>query len=147
MTPNSQKPFLIGITVLVAAAFIGLVDAVYLSANHYMGGLPSCTALEGCDEVASSDYATIGPIPVALLGALFYMTMLISGFLWLDIRKSYILNLLPYVTVPAFLFSGWLVYLMNSVIEAWCLYCLISAGTTTLIMGVSVWMRLKLSRT
>lgn len=143
MTPVTEKPVLIGIIAMVVIAIIGLVDAIYLTASHYMGGVPTCTALEGCDEVATSDYATIGPLPVALMGAIFYATVLIAGFIWFDVRKSFILKLLPYLTVPAFVFSGWLVYLMNSVIEAWCLYCLISAGTTTLIMGLSIWLRWK----
>ncbi len=143
MTKAAGKPILIGVIALVVIAFIGLIDAIYLTASHYMGGVPTCTAMEGCDEVATSDYATLGPLPVALLGALFYGVMLIAGFLWFDMRKNFVLKLLPLLTVPAFLFSGWLVYLMNSVIEAWCLYCLISAGTTTLIMGLSLWLRTK----
>jgi uncharacterized membrane protein len=121
----------------VAIAFFGFGDSVYLTASHYMGGVPVCTVLEGCDEVALSEYATIGSIPVALFGVLFYTGMLIAGFLWLDTRNSVYLKYLPFVTVPAFLFSMWLVYLMIYVIEALCLFCFLSAGSTTLLMLIS----------
>lgn len=118
-------------------AFVGFSDAVYLTASHYMGALPTCTIVQGCDEVALSAYSTIGPIPVALLGALFYTGMLIWGMVWLDTRKNGVFRYLPFVTVPAFLFSMGLVYLMFFVIDAICIYCLISALTTTLLMLLS----------
>ncbi len=121
----------------VVIAIVGFADAVYLTASHYLGGVPTCTVIEGCDEVALSEYATIGPVPVALMGVLFYTLMLVSGVAWLDIRKAAVFYYLPFVTVPAFFFSLWLVYLMFFVIEALCIFCLVSAGTTTLLMILS----------
>ncbi len=124
--------------VFVVIAFIGFADAVYLTASHYIGALPTCTIIEGCDEVALSEYSTIGQVPVALYGALFYTLMLVAGIMWLDVRKSILFRYLPFITVPAFLFSMWLVYLMIFVIEAICVYCFVSAGTTTLLMLMSI---------
>ena len=139
MTASSRLPAL-WIWIFAGIAFIGLIDSVYLTTTHYSGETPLCTAMEGCDEVALSDYATIGPFPVALYGAVFYAVMIIVSFVWLDIRKAMVIRVLPFLTVPAFLFSGWLVYLMYAVIQAWCLFCLISAGTTTLLMILSLYM-------
>ena len=123
----------------VVIAFIGFADAVYLTASHYIGALPTCTIIEGCDEVALSEYSTIGPVPVALFGVLFYTVMLVAGIMWLDVRKSILFRYLPFITVPAFFFSVWLVYLMIFVIEAICVYCFVSAGTTTLLMLLSIY--------
>ncbi len=131
------------VVVFLLIAFVGFADAVYLTASHYMGGLPTCTIVEGCDEVAMSAYSTFGPIPIALLGVLFYTAMLIWGMLWLDTRKFQVFRFLPYVTVPAFVFSMWLIYVMYFVIEAICIYCLISSATTTLIMLLSFRFRRK----
>ncbi len=114
---------------------------MYLAASHYIGALPTCTIVAGCDEVALSEYSTIGPIPVAVFGVLFYTVMLIASVVWLDVRNSVALRYLPFLTVPAFLFSMWLVYLMIFVIEAICVYCFVSAGTTTLLMLLSLHLR------
>ncbi|MEX0846113.1 MAG: vitamin K epoxide reductase family protein [Balneolaceae bacterium] len=135
-----KKNLFIPILIFIVVAFVGFADAVYLTVTHFMGELPICTILAGCDEVALSEYSTIGSIPIALLGTLFYATMLVSGVAWLDIRKPKVLKKLPYLTIPAFLFSIWLVYLMFFEIEALCIYCLVSAGTTTLIMVISIWL-------
>lgn len=121
-------------------ALVGFADAVYLTASHYIGALPTCTIVAGCDEVALSEYSTIGPVPVALFGVLFYTVMLVASVIWLDVRNSFLFRYLPYITVPAFLFSMWLVYLMIFVIEAICIYCFVSAGTTTLLMLLSIYL-------
>ncbi|MEX0680001.1 MAG: vitamin K epoxide reductase family protein [Balneolales bacterium] len=134
---RSLPSILTRVIALLVIAFVGFTDAVYLTASHYVGSLPVCAIVQGCDEVALSTYATIGPIPVALLGVLFYVIILISGVAWLDTRNPVLFRYLPFLTVPAFLFSMWLIYLMFFVLEAVCIYCLISAVTTTLIMLLS----------
>ncbi len=129
------------VVAFVVIAFIGFADAMYLTASHYIGALPTCTIVEGCDEVALSEYSTIGPVPVALFGVIFYTVMLVASVIWLDVRKPVALRYLPFLTVPAFFFSLWLVYLMLFVIEAICIYCFVSAGTTTLLMLLSLHLR------
>lgn len=126
---------------LLVLAFIGFTDVVYMTAVHYLGELPVCSIIEGCDVVAMSPYSTIGPIPVALPGVLFYSLILFSGIFWLATRIPILFKYLPYVTIPAFVFSVWLVYIMLFEIEALCIYCLISAASTTLIMLISLWLR------
>ncbi len=135
--PSNTSPFALVLFLLIFA-FIGFADSVYMTAVHYMGELPVCTVIEGCDVVAMSPYSTLGPIPVALLGVLFYALMLISSILWLDIRNSAIFGFLPLITIPAFGFSVWLVYIMFFEIEALCIYCLVSAASTTFIMLISI---------
>lgn len=134
------SPFVL-VIIFLGLAFFGFADAVYLTASHFMDSLPVCTVIQGCDIVAMSEYSTIGPIPVSLLGVLFYTSMLFFGFVWIDIRKTAIFRLLPWVTIPAFLFSLLLLYLMHFVIEALCIYCILSAITTTLIMLISLYLR------
>ncbi|MFO8030818.1 MAG: vitamin K epoxide reductase family protein [Cyclonatronaceae bacterium] len=136
---GSTSPYPWVIAFLVTA-FVGFADAVYLTASHYIGALPTCTIIAGCDEVALSAYSTIGPVPVALFGVIFYIIMLVASVVWLDMRTDHIWRYLPLLTVPAFLFSMWLVYLMFFVIDAICVYCLVSALTTTLLMLFSLQM-------
>lgn len=137
---NSSPKITLSIVIFwVIISFIGLIDSGYLSAVHFLGDVPTCTIATGCDKVALSPYATIGPIPVSLLGTLFYLSMLIAGVAWIDTRNHRLLTNLFWVTIPAFIFSVWLIYLMFFEINAICEYCLLSAASTTVLMGISLW--------
>jgi len=98
-------------------AIIGFADAVFLTTQHYLGEIPPCSVVEGCETVLTSPYATILGIPVALFGALFYLAILF--------KPSRLLAFL------GFLASLTLLYLQLFVIKAICLYCLISLVTST----------------
>lgn len=109
-------------------ALLGLADASYLSFEHFSGAIPPCT-VGGCETVLTSPYATIAGIPLALLGVGYYLALLVLTRL--EGQRSLIaLAALTSFGVAA---SAGLVYLQVAVIGAICLYCLISAGTTTLL--------------
>ena len=62
-------------TLYVTAAvlsLIGLADSVYLTVEHLVGENAGCVVARGCAEVLGSKYASIGPLPIALIGALAY---------------------------------------------------------------------------
>lgn len=132
---------------LIILPIIGLADAGYITYEEFSGGEVQCGSGFDCGAVLNSPYAHIGPLPLAALGLMFYSTFLILGilhFLELDLTK---VPLLAKITWPklflllgsaGFLFSLYLVFLMGVVIEAWCKFCLISAGTSTLLFIVSV---------
>lgn len=141
---ETKDKFFKPVIVFLVIAFIGFSDAAYLVVQHYSGQLPVCSEVNGCDVVAMSDYATIVGIPVALFGAIFYALMLVLGVAWLDTKKPVVLKLLLLFTIPAFLFTVWLIYHMFFSIEAICIYCLLSASTTTLILILSLWFYSKL---
>src|SRR3989344_2671965 len=105
-------------------ALVGFADAVFLTTQHYLGKIPPCTVVSGCETVLTSPYATVFGIPDALFGAIFYLIILI--------KPSRLLALL------GFLASLILLYLQLFVIRALCLYCLISLVTSTGVF-VSVW--------
>lgn len=130
----------IAVFIIAILALVGFTDAVYLTVKHYFGDLPVCSVVAGCEEVALSEYSQIAGVPISLLGTLFYITVLILSVAWFDSKKFSLLHKLPLLTIPAFLFSIWLMYLMFTVIEALCIYCLLSAVTSTLIMLISLWM-------
>lgn len=125
-----QKPLYILILIL---GFIGFADATYLTATHFMDAPPGCGESGGCEEVTTSEYSTIAGTPVALLGIVFYMSMIFLSLLWLDRKPDFISGLLPLITLPGFLFSCWFVYVMLFLLEAICWYCMGSAASSTLI--------------
>jgi len=108
-------------------SFIGLVDASYLTAKHYSGGSVTCSILNGCDEVLNSEYAVIYKIPLALLGAFYYLIVFGLGSVFLFYKQKGLEKYLLFLTSVGFIFSLWLVYLQVFIIKSLCLYCLVSA--------------------
>ncbi|MFH1284940.1 MAG: vitamin K epoxide reductase family protein [Candidatus Peregrinibacteria bacterium] len=119
-------------------AFAGLLDATYLTVAQISGSELNCTIFEGCNEVARSKYSEIFGIPVALFGALFYLTMLILSLLYYDTRSRAVLSIIPPIAAAGFLFTLYLVYLQLFVIHAVCIYCMFSALTTTTLFVLSI---------
>ena len=124
-----------------ALALIGFADASYLTAKFFLGGSIPCSILGGCDTVTKSAYASIAGVPIALLGALFYLTVLILVIYYLDSAKSKIWTYLFFITLIGFLFSIYFVFLQVFIIKALCLYCLISAVTSTALFCLCFWAR------
>ncbi len=118
---------------LLIISFFGFLDATYLAVKHYTGMPINCSILNGCDRVTASPYATIGPISVALLGAIYYLIIFVLVVLYLDTQRNRLIYSIAQLTVLGFLASLWFLYLQIFVIKAFCLYCLGSALSSTLL--------------
>src|SRR5436853_3234497 len=71
--PSAQmkwRPVLIALL-----AFVGMIDALYLSIKRNAGPIP-CHVTRGCTDVLTSKYSAIGPIPLSWIGLAFYITIL-----------------------------------------------------------------------
>jgi uncharacterized membrane protein len=118
-------------------AALGLADAGYLSVTHLQGELPACGGYAGCGQVNSSPYAEIFGIPVALLGAALYLSLLVVS-LW---RLRAPAHLLPVATLAiyAMVLAGtvvmaYLTALEFFVLHAYCYWCLGLATITLLLL-------------
>lgn len=129
------KKFLIAVFVL---AGLGLVDALYLSVQHYTGEVPPCTLTGGCEKVTTSEYSTMFGIPVAYLGALYYLGLLITLIFFVDLKRPILFKLATAMVSFGFLFSLYLTYLQFFVINALCPYCLLSALISS-VLAVLLW--------
>lgn len=125
------------VAVLVLAA-LGLVDALYLSVEHYRGEVPPCTLTGGCEKVTTSEYSVLFGVPVAYLGALYYISLLSVLFLFVDLKKKNLFHLATGIVSMGFLFSLYFTYLQFFVIEALCPYCLFSALVSSILV-VLLW--------
>ncbi|MFA6917760.1 MAG: vitamin K epoxide reductase family protein [Candidatus Gracilibacteria bacterium] len=133
---------------IIAVAYIGFLDAMYLTAEHYSGVGLNCVIFTGCDQVANSVYSLLFGFPVALYGVLYYLGILLIALLYVDIGHKklpgiwHLLNVkfLPIYTLIGFVMSVRFVYLQAFVIKAFCTYCLFSAVTSTLlfILGIII---------
>lgn len=125
---------------LLIPGAVGLFDATYLTSAHYTGRAVTCSFLGGCEQVTTSQYATIFGIPVALIGALYYLAVMLLILAYHETKQSNLLKLIAALTGAGFLFSLWFVYLQAFVIKALCLYCLISAASSTILFLISLYL-------
>lgn len=122
-------------------AFLGFLDATYLTILHYKNVIPPCSLAHGCETVLTSSYATLGPIPIALIGSLYYLTVIVLlGLLWHSNNKT-IKQLLLVLCSTGLLVSVLLVGIQAFVIHAYCQYCLGSEGINLLLFGIMWFLR------
>jgi uncharacterized membrane protein len=115
-------------------SFLGFVVATYLTIFHYKNVLPPCNLTGNCEKVLTSQFANIGPIPLALLGSLFYLTVMILCLLILTNYKKVLVDIFYAVSAFGFLVSIILVLIQINILHAFCQYCLLSEATSTGIM-------------
>lgn len=131
---NPFKKFAIAAAIV---ALVGLADAVYLTHHHYTAQLPPCSILEGCEMVLTSAYATIFGIPLALYGAIAYLTAFgLAVLTALGKRKAWLLFSLQVFVMT--IFTVWLLYVQGVVLEAFCQFCLLSALVTFTLFVISL---------
>jgi uncharacterized membrane protein len=121
---------------MLALAFIGIADAFYDSYAIYNGQLLWCPPpIDGCNTVASSPYARIFDIPLGYLGLVYYLYMFgLAALLAFDpFSRGLRAGALLYAAVGV-LFSTYFMYVQFTFIHAFCIYCLISAILTLLLL-------------
>lgn len=123
---------------LIVLAALGFADATYLTIEHYTTFRLPCTITHGCDIVTTSAYSEIFGVPVALLGAFYYVTILLGTIVALEFALSKLKTVIAYATTTGFLFSAWFVYAQLAIIHAICQYCMLSATTSTALFVVSI---------
>ncbi len=130
--PSHKKKFpsrlIIGILIFSS---LGFIDATYLTAKHYQNQIPPCSIVQGCEVVLTSSYATILGIPVAVLGAVFYLAIVLVSIYALDTKWIKTLFLFPIFGIISMIATIWFLSLQFFIIRAVCQYCLISAVSST----------------
>ena len=120
--------------VLVALAALGVVASTLALREHYRTeGDSPCSINErwDCGIVNHSPYATLAGIPVAALGIAGYLLM--GALAW---RRAY--RLLLAAALAGLAYSLYLARIEAHVLGVWCIYCVISLGTISLITLLSV---------
>jgi uncharacterized membrane protein len=111
---------------MAGASYAGFVVSLYLTFVHYRGYVSPCYVVHGCEQVQTSRFSTIGPLPLALLGTVFFglMFYLAIGLLTRSsvalVRTYKVLAYLAALAViPLFLIQAiWL--------RAFCSYCVLT---------------------
>ncbi|OGI92528.1 hypothetical protein A3A09_00930 [Candidatus Nomurabacteria bacterium RIFCSPLOWO2_01_FULL_42_20] len=140
-----KKMKILAIVFLVVAA-IGFLDATYLTAQHYSGNIPPCL-IAGCEVVLVSPQSVIAGVPLALLGSIYYLALLILSIAYLDSKKKQFIRLAAYLAIAGFAASLYFVYLQLFVIKEICQYCMLSAGTSTTLFILGLFILFKSKET
>jgi uncharacterized membrane protein len=130
--------------VMLVLTVIGLADATYLSVVHYADIKVLCAGKGNpCETVQSSKYSFLAGVPVALIGAIGYLLILIA--LLMRDREETRLAVLTF-TVFGFGFSAYLTYRETFTITGhpiYCEWCVGSAVILTVLLILSVLRYLK----
>ncbi len=127
--PRNKKCALI----FLILAIFGFADATYLTLKHFSGTAITCSLTHGCDEVTNSSYSEVFGIPVALFGALFYLTVILLSVYFFDKGKEVVLQLISKLTWFGLGAAIYFTYIQAFILHAWCQYCIGSALTSTLL--------------
>jgi vitamin-K-epoxide reductase (warfarin-sensitive) len=115
--------------VLVLLATLGIIVSALALREHYRTeGDSPCSINErwDCGIVNHSPYATLGGIPVAVLGIAGYLLM--GALAW---RRNY--RFLLATAAAGLAFSLYLARIEAHVLGVWCIYCVISLADISLI--------------
>ncbi len=121
-------------------AFIGMIDAFYLSIKRNAGPVP-CHITRGCTDVLTSKYSELAGVPLSWIGLAFYVTIFsLTVFkLFEDPERPALLPMrgVFYLSGVALIISALLVGVQAFILKAFCEYCLLSAALVLTIFVLS----------
>lgn len=132
------------IVVLLAFSIVGVADTSYLTVQHYLGESVTCSLdshgiFGGCSVVTSSKYSVVLGVPLAATGLMYYFLVLVLAAFYVADGKRKFLKALAVVTGIGFLGSLYFVYLQLFVLDAICIYCMVSALASTILFITSAY--------
>ena len=129
----------------IFTAMLGWVASIILTAIHFwvIPIIPEGAELRGPMLVITSSWAYIGSIPLAVIGAVYYIVMIAMGSIWLTTKNELVERILLPVTAIGFIASLGFVYLQIYVIEAICPFCMMSAAATTVLLAIELVVKYK----
>jgi uncharacterized membrane protein len=122
-----------------ALALVGVLLSLYLWL-YKIGALGALACGDGaCEQVQLSPHAQVAGIPVALLGVVGYLAILVIALLGIQPRFAgarWPTDLLLALAAVGVAFSAYLTYLEAAVIHAWCRWCIASAAIMVMLFGI-----------
>ena len=120
-------------------SFLGFLDALYLTVQHYAQQPVICSILEGCNIVLTSPYATIlGDLPNALFGIFYYGVLFLLALFFIGSGTFKYLKIAGYITILGLITHLYFLYLQVYIIGAFCIYCLSSAAITLILFLIGL---------
>lgn len=124
----------------VALTIVGLLVSIYMTIYKVTSNDNMCVGSQDCSVVNASKYSEVNGIPVAVVGAIGYTTLL--GILFLERKPGFFQDngsmIFFGISLIGFFFTIWLVYVEIALLKAYCPFCITSQISMTLIFILSV---------
>ena len=112
-------------------AFIGMIDALYLSIKRNAGPIP-CHVTRGCSDVLTSKFSELAGIPLSWFGMAFYVTVFSLAVFTLfgesQGSSASPVRVIFYLSGVGLIISALLFGIQAFILHAYCEYCLLSAA-------------------
>ncbi len=118
------KPFLLILSIL------GFFDSAYLTIVHYKNIVPPCTIAKGCETVLTSQFSEIFGIPVALVGALYFLFLI-----FVILQNGRLFRYFKFFAFLGVVVSLYFFYTQAFILKAFCQYCILSE---IIILGIFI---------
>ena len=119
--------------ILLVLAILGIIDAVYLTYEHFSDVILPCTVnrlipfLSDCGAVLRSQYALIFGVPIALIGLAYYIILSSVTALAIFTEKKLFWFLFLFQSMLGTFVSFYLMFIQFIVLRGFCQYCTFSA--------------------
>ncbi|MES3160454.1 MAG: vitamin K epoxide reductase family protein [Halorubrum sp.] len=135
---SSRVALLLG--AFTSVAVVGWLVSTMLTAIHLFAlpAIPADAPVQGSIEVITSQWAYVLGVPLATLGAFYYLATIAMGLWWFDTRHPLIIKILTPITASGVAFSAYFVYLQLGVIGEICPFCMVSAAATVILFGLEL---------
>ncbi|EMA42614.1 vitamin K epoxide reductase family protein [Halobiforma nitratireducens] len=135
---SSRVSLLFGVFATVAV--VGWLVSSLLTAIHIFAlpAIPADAPVQGSIEVITSPWAYVFGVPLATLGAFYYLTTIGLSLWWFDTRHPLIIKILTPITATGVVASAYFVYLQLGVIGEICPFCMMSAAASVTLFGLEL---------
>lgn len=129
-------------TIMVVLSLIGLIDSIYLTILKLTNNQSLCLkGIGDCWSVNISRFSEIAGIPIAILGAGAYLTILL--ILYFESKNPFLQangNLILFgITLVGVLYSAYLTYVEVAILNAICPFCVLSAILLVGLFGLTIY--------
>jgi len=126
--------------ITIAFTVLGLLVSIYMTIFKITNNEKMCVGSHGCSIVNASAYSEVNGIPVAVVGVIGYLSILIAHYL--EGRPGFFQEnsamILFGLTLVGFLFTLWLIFVEVALIKAYCPFCITSQTSMTIIFILTV---------
>ena len=123
-------------------AVIGLAVSAYLTLTHYFAEVPLACSTGGivdCEQVTSSAESMLGPLPVAVLGLVWFAAFLVLLIARRGHSGGPLMRAQVAWSIAGLLFVFYLVFAELFLIGAICLWCTVIHGVVVALFLLTLW--------
>jgi len=124
----------------VALVGLGLLVSIYMTIYKVTSNNAMCLGSGDCSTVNASRYSEVNGIPVAIIGVLGYLAILVTHYFENRNRffKQNSTLMISGMALTGFLFTVWLIYVEVALLKALCPFCITSQTAMTIIFIIAV---------